>query len=509
MLRAMKHARRATRVLGSLAALVAVAAACGTTSSSSTPDQPKLPVTFPKDFRFGVATIAYQSEGTIQKNGGRVDSNWSEWEDLGKVDEGQHNDRGNGFFDRWTVDLDLAAGIGANAFSYSLDWARIEPEEGVFDEDEAARAVAIVSDMKQRGLRPMIILFHWVSPAWVQSPKSGVDMLAAPDQRFVDAFIPFVEHMVPKLAGLVDDWVTFEEPISILGGEYLAGEHPPGHVLDIPGATNALKNLMYLNARTYHRVHDLDTIDADGDGTSAWVGFENLTIEIVPLNPDDPDDQKAAKHIDYIANHQFLSAVVNGDVDLDMDGVPESHDDSLAHTLDFIGMNYYQRARVEAGGPFANIAPLYATPLYDVRQYDPTLPHGDDYCEISASGLRVVMDAYQKYHLPLMVTENGMMDPGDTQRPYYTMQHLYEIANAIRDGLDVRGYYHWTISDNFEWAHGTDYKEGLFAVDFGDPAFPRRRLRSADLLAKIATARGIDNATWSEFALAKYPPGKP
>ena len=140
-------------------AVVAVAAACGTS-----PSYPKLPVAFPPGFRLGVATVAHQSEGTIQKNGAIAQSNWSQWEDMGKIAEGQTNLRG-GFFDHYDVDLDLAAGIGANALSYALDWARIEPQPGVFDADEAARAVNIIADMQQRGLRPTVILFHPVGVA--------------------------------------------------------------------------------------------------------------------------------------------------------------------------------------------------------------------------------------------------------------------------------------------------------------------------------------------------------
>jgi len=108
-----------------------------------------------------------------------------------------------------------------------------------------------------------------------------------------------------------------------------------------------------------------------------------------------------------------------------------------------------------------------------------------------------------------MVTENGMADADDDQRPYYTLQHLYEIANAIRDGIDVRGYFHWTISDNFEWAYGTDYKEGMFKVDFGDPSFPRTRTNTADLFSKIGAAGAITHDIWSQYALSSYPVGIP
>lgn len=498
----MPHAR-----IWSALALALLAIGCGKAApqSSST----KLPVTFPPDFRLGFATIAYQSEGDVTLDGGRVDSNWSEWEDLGKVADGETNPRGNGFFEHPEVDLDLAASIGSNAFSYSLDWAKIEPAEGVFDEAEAQHEVEVIKAIRARGMRPMVILFHWETPAWVQSPKTGVDLLAQDDGTFVAKFLPFVDYMVPKLADQVDDWVTFEEPLSIILGEYVAGEHPPGHVLDLPDAEIAWKNLIYLSARSYQHVHQLDTVDADGDGVAAWVGMENLAIDIEPLDPNKQADVNAARHLDYIANHDFLNAVIHGDLDLDMDEKVEGHDDSIANTLDFVGLNYYQRLRVESGGDFGSLKPIDATPLYDVRQYDPSLPHGDDYLEISAAGLRKELEDYARYKLPMMVTENGMADADDDQRPYYTLQHLYEVANAIRDGYDVRGYYHWTISDNFEWAYGRTLKEGVFQVNFDDPSFPRTRTRSADLFSKIAHARGIDKDIWAEYGLANYPVGIP
>ncbi|MHB8418024.1 MAG: family 1 glycosylhydrolase [Myxococcales bacterium] len=489
-----------------IALLACAAAAC---QNGPQPSSTKLPVSFPKGFRLGFATIAYQSEGDVTADGGRVDSNWSEWEDMGNVAGGQKNQFGNGFYQSYDVDLGLAAGIGANAFSYSLDWAKIEPQEGVFDDAEAAHAVAVVSDIRKHGMRPMIILFHWETPAWVQSPETGVDMLASTDQSFVNAFLPFVDYMVPKLAAQVDDWVTFEEPLSIILGEYVSGEHPPGKLLDIPDATNAWKNLMYLNARTYQHVHQDDTVDADGDGIAAWVGMENLAIDIEPLDPGNPDDVAAAKHVDYIANQDFINAVTKGDIDLAMKGRPQSNDPTLANTLDFIGLNYYQVLRVEGGGIFGSLDPIDATPFYDVRQYDPLAPHGDDYLEISAAGLRKEIEAYASYHLPLMVTENGMADADDDQRPFYTLQHIYQIGNAIRDGFDVRGYFHWTISDNFEWAYGLDLKEGVFQVDFGDPSLPRTPTHTSVLFSKIAAANGIDTDIWGQFGLATYPVGIP
>ena len=138
----------------------------------------RLPIHFPPLFLFGFATVAYQSEGTIKADGGRVHSNWSEWEDMGKVKGEQRNPGGNGFFSRYTEDLDRSASLGATAFSYAIDWARLEPEPGQFDDVELQRVVDLITAMRNRNLRPLIVLFHWVTPYWVQSPKSGVDLLA-------------------------------------------------------------------------------------------------------------------------------------------------------------------------------------------------------------------------------------------------------------------------------------------------------------------------------------------
>jgi len=324
-----------------------------------------------------------------------------------------------------------------------------------------------------------------------------------------------LDQVVPPLAGLVDDWVTFEEPYSIIASEYLIGEHPPGHVLDLSSAFHALVNLMYLHARIYRRVKALDNLDADGDGVPARVGFENLAVESVPLDPHNPEDVQAAQRMDYIINHQFLTGIWQGDIDLDFDGralspdtdPPERHDPELERTLDFIGLNYYQRIRVEAGGALKNLKPIYATPLIDVREYDPTVPHSDMYQEISAPGLRTMIEEYSQYGLPLLITENGEADADDDQRPFFLLEHLYTVGRALADGYDVRGYYCWTISDNFEWASGTGPRFGLFSVDFSKPDFPRTRTRSADVYNAAAQKRRIDQDLWDTWSLPSYPPG--
>src|SRR5205814_3982599 len=115
------------------------------------------------------------------------------------------------------------------------------------------------------------------------------------DRAFVDAYLPLLDVIVPPLAGLVDDWVTFEEPYSIIGGEYLAGIHPPGRLLDLASGNRALVNLMYLNARVYRRVKELDQQDADGDGKATFIGVENLAFEVLPVDATKSEDVRAAQ----------------------------------------------------------------------------------------------------------------------------------------------------------------------------------------------------------------------
>ena len=475
---------------------------------------PVLPAVFPRNFQFGFATVGYQSEGALRANGSKVASNWSEWEEMGKIDRGQTSDHGCGFLGGYEAELDRAVALGATSFSYAIDWARLEPAPGRFDKAELKRIVAIVKAMRARKLKPLIVLFHWVTPAWVQSPKTGVDLLSRPDRAFVDAFLPVVDYVVPALAPLVDDWVTFEEPWTIVGGGYIEGVHPPGHHLDFAAGKRALVNLMYLNAGVYHRIHKLDTLDADGDGVAAFVGFETIAVDPVPMRLKRAADIDAAARVDYVANRHFINAITKGVVDMDFNIETEKQTDAfkervpeLEHTLDFIGINYYQRIRVEGGGILGPLSPVKGTPHIDTREYDRDAPHSDMYEEIAPDGLRRVIEELAAYKLPLVITENGISDARDDRRPCYLLEHLYTVARAIADGYDVRGYYFWTLSDNFEWNLGVDARYGLFSVDFSKPDLKRTRVRSADLFEAIARTRRIDRTLWDKFTLPAYPIG--
>lgn len=471
-------------------------------------------VRFPEGFLWGTASSAYQVEGAAAADGGTAASNWSDWEAADRIRGGQRSGRGAGFREMYEEDLDRAVGLGSNAIRIGIEWARIEPQDDVWDEAELEHYAAVVRAARTRGLQVMVTLYHWVVPQWIQHPSARppVDLLASDSDAFETAFEDFARRVAGRLAADVDLWVPLNEPFSVLSAGYLNAEHPPGGVLDMEGAQKAAVRFIFGHARAARAIREADTLDTDGDGSPALVGNAAVASTFHPKNPDDPQDVFAAGRISYIVNDVFIEAWTSGRLDVDMDGdfddagtvPPEGTYADLAGTLDWIGVNFYGPARVEAG-VFAGAAPLHGMPLLDVDRYDPLLPHNEMGREISAPDFLETLRLYDRWGLPLYVTENGISDSGDTQRPFYLLEHVRVVGRAIAEGIDVRGYLHWSLTDNFEWSYGFTERFGLFRVDFGDPALPRTENASARLYREIATRGGIDQALWDEWKLDRYP----
>jgi len=298
----------------------------------------------------------------------------------------------------------------------------------------------------------------------------------------------------------------------VLSAGYLAGEHPPGKLLDLEGAQQAAVRLIFAHARAAAAIRELDLADADGDGEPARIGHAAVANPFYPKDPSNPADVFGAERISYIVNDAFIEAWTSGRLDVNLDGdfddadttPPEGRFDELAGTLDWIGVNYYGPGRVEAG-VFAGSEPLHGMPLLDVARYDPSLPHNEMGREISAAAFLETLRMYARWGLPLYVTENGIGDSTDAQRPFYLLEHVRAMGLAVAEGIDIRGYLHWSLTDNFEWSYGYGQRFGLYAVDFGDAALPRTERPSAGVYRSICAANGIDQALWNAWALERYP----
>jgi beta-glucosidase/6-phospho-beta-glucosidase/beta-galactosidase len=274
------------------------------------------------------------------------------------------------------------------------------------------------------------------------------------------------------------------------------GSFPPGVVLDTKRAFLYAAGEVNGHAKCFDAVHANDTADADGDGKPALVGPVAHQRVVEPADPSEPDDVAAADHVRYINNLWFLNAVVKGDVDVDVDGKMDGPNDragdpALVRRADWIGVNYYTAVLASAHSGIVLPSPVNAAITPDHLPTD--RPKTDFVWDIVPTGLVTVLIEAKAYGLPMYVTENGLADASDANRPRFLAEHLYQLGVAIQTkGVDVRGYFHWSLYDNFEWANGFCPKFGLYAID---PATRARIARpSADLYRRLVLAGRVTRA---------------
>ncbi len=534
-MRTVKLSLRATLCCGGV--LAVLGASCE--PPAPTPKIGFRAVTFPADFAFGTATAGWQNEGDEGAHG-PVKSNWSSWMAKGKAIGDQTNPRGNGFFTNYVDDIGRAKALGLDTFRLSLDWSRVEPEPGVFDEDELAHFDDVLTAVRAANMKPVLTLYHWTVPVWVQNTDAAagpvVDLIATNDHAVVDAWEEFVRAVIPRVKDKVDTYTVLNEPLSMVVVGYINATFPPGVFFDIPKATSFGINLAYMQARAFDVIKQLDDVDADGDGVESFVGLTMTANEIYPEDPANEQEQLSAESLNYVYNDWFIQALTTGQLDVDLNGevdpdantVPaEGLVPELAGRIEFIGVQYYGPVLTKELALLNDTAPLYGLPLTDVAEYtDPQAklhPHNGMGREISASGFQDTLRRYAQWDLPLIVTENGTTtnrrpvyddtvggplpapEIDDAQAAMFVVTHLWEVGRAIHRGVDIRGYYHWTLADNYEWVQGTLQRFGAYRVDFNDVTLPRTLTPMGEALRDVVSARGIDAAIWKLWVDAKFP----
>jgi beta-glucosidase/6-phospho-beta-glucosidase/beta-galactosidase len=415
-------------------------------------------------------------------------------------------------------DFDLAKSLGLNTFRIGIEWARIEPERGQWDQEAIEHYREMIRAMRKRGLMPVISLNHTTLPLWILTPPSkfakriGQNLLPPPlkhiplgdppssdpywkslrgweNNETVEEFIRYVETVVLELKDQVDYWITIGEPVaSIIGGGYIAGLWPPGFFLDGDRAKIVLHNLIEAHVQAYNKITSLDDIDADGDGLPNRVGFSHLMMEVVPAEPSKilgmttKDNTEAAKNFAYFVNDYFINAVINGEEDLNyLNTLQRSNKDSETFIIhkdwknkaDFIGVDYYRRVYLY----YSNIVSLSSArfvggaPINDLN-IETNQPHGilnDLGWEIYPKGLyNLIMQIKTQWNKPVLITENGIADKSDRYRAPFIVAHLDNVKQAIENGADVIGYLHWSFMDNYEWLdnYRLEGKFGLFSIEF-------------------------------------------
>lgn len=420
-----------------------------------------MPTRFPDGFRWGTATSAYQVEGN--NTGG----DWWQWEQApGRIRGGDRSGLACDWWRRAERDFDLMAGIHQNAARLSVEWSRLEPHPGRWDEAAEARYREMLGGLRQRGIEPLVTLNHFTLPQWVADRGGWLW------DGIVPAFAAFTSRFVRAAVPLVDFWITVNEPVGYLISAYLQGRFPPGRANPL-AFVRALRASVRAHAAAYRAIHDAQP--AARVGVSAY------------LRPVQPVDQRSSLHrwlarrLDHALNWMHLDALRSGDL-VGPGGlhiqVPEA-----AGTLDFVGVNYYTRTRIVFDLRRPRTFFVRADRPYGVEMSDA------DYGEVYPDGLLAMLLEVRRYGLPVYITENGLPDGDDDLRPRFITDHLLRVAQAISEGSPVRGYYHWSLIDNFEWADGWGLRFGLYALD---PLTQVRTPRpSAALYGEICRQNGL------------------
>jgi beta-glucosidase/6-phospho-beta-glucosidase/beta-galactosidase len=420
---------------------------------------------------------------------------------------------GPGFFELFDQDIGRAHDeLHNNALRLSIEWSRIFPKS-TFDTsgNEALRAIAsrdaldyyhaVFAALRSRGMKPFVTINHYTLPDWIHD-AIGCNLLFitcakkgwADREKIVPEIAKYAGFVADEFGGEVDDWATLNEPFSaVVIPSYLAPSpdrsNPPGAHLHVGTAKDAMVAMIEGHARMYDAVHAADTKDADGDGIAAKVGIVYNMQAVAPLTSS-KEDTAAADDARYFMNEMFLNGVARGDLDRDWNGNVE-HRDDLAGRLDFIGVNYYARY-------FAQAVPLEQTlgaGLISTKiTFNFVTPKIDWHY---ATGIKEVLHEASQYGVPLVISETGVDDGAGTLSAAWVAQTLGNVRQALKEGVDVRGYYYWSLMDNYEWNHGPTMHFGLYAVDPNDK---HRIARDAvRVYGEIAKAGAISNDLAARF----------
>jgi len=422
---------------------------------------------FPEGFVWGVATASYQIEGAVAEDGRRP-SIWDTFSHTpGAIDGDDNGDVACDHYHRWEADLDLIAGLGIPAYRFSLAWPRVMPDGVTLNPAGLDFYDRLVDGLVARGIAPLATLYHWDLPQALDDGP-GAGWL---DRSVADRFAEYAHVVAQRLGDRVVGITTLNEPWCSAYLGYAKGEHAPGR---------RDNGEAYVAAHHLNLAHGLgaQAVRAAAPGVPLSV---TLNLHQVVAGSADPADVAAAEHVDLIANRIFLDPMFRGSYPEELFeqtahltdwSFVRDGDTEIAHQpLEFLGVNYYNPMRV--GAPVAGGG---AVPGTDRAVGLPTPgPHTIMDWPIVPSGLTdLLLRVARDVDVPMMVTENGLAchdrvvdgRVADDERIAYLDEHLGAVHDAIAGGADVRGYYAWTLLDNFEWAWGYDKRFGLVHVDF-------------------------------------------
>jgi len=402
----------------------------------------KVKLKFPKNFLWGAASSAYQTEGN------NINSDWWVWERSinrlamlkaqGKNSEEYFSGEACDFYNRYDEDFSLASHLSHNAIRIGIEWARIEPQEGVFDESVFQHYEQILQSAKYHGLQIFLTLHHYTNPLWF-AKKGG--FLKKENLAY---FVDYAHHAVERLGQYVDFWVTVNEPELYATQGFAVGIFPPG-IKGILPPFRVVNNLI----EAHKQISGFIKIHANKPVSMAF--------NLLDFQPSGFLGELAVRLVRYIINGYIMVRVID--------------------YCDYIGVNYY----------FHHHLSIFGVRKRSLHDHERT----DRGWGIHPEGLERVLLSLKRFNKPVYILENGLADAKDQKREKYIKDHLYFVHRAIEQGVEVKGYLYWSLTDNFEWEEGFWPRFGLIEIDRS--SLLRRKVRfSAIKYAEICRDNSFD-----------------
>ena len=383
---------------------------------------------FPAQFYWGSTTSAHQVEG------GNV-NDWTEWEKANaerlakeackKWQPWQREKFPEMFkpenyisglacdhYNRYEKDFDIVKSLGHNAHRLSIEWSRIEPEEGKFDEKEIEHYRKVILALRQRGIEPFVTLWHWTNPLWIR------DLGGWENKKTIEYFLRYTDKVLQSLKN-VQFWITLNEPEIYSSDSYLTGVWPP-QKKNLISYLAVIKNLIKAHKKVYKIIKKISP--------QAQIGIAKNNIYF-EANKNKAINIVLKKFIDWWWNFYFLNQIKN--------------------YQDFIGLNHYFHNLINYG--FGKNEKKVVS---------------DMNWELYPEAIYFVLKDLKKYNKPIYITENGLADAQDKKRKWFIEEIFKNVAKAIKEDVDVRGYFYWSLLDNFEWNKGFWPRFGLVEVDY-------------------------------------------
>ena len=398
-------------------------------------------IQFPHNFFWGAATSAYQVEGNNRN------ADWWEWEKSSGV---QPSGQASRHYELYRQDFDLARELNHNAHRLSIEWSRIEPQEGEFSQKELEHYQEVILSLKERNIEPIVSLHHFTNPIWFAK-------LGGWAGRDADKyFLRFAQKVVDTLADKVRFWVTINEPMVYMYYSYILGDWPPQEK-SYSKARRVKDNLAIAHVKAHRIIHE---IYKKKNLAPCYVSIAQNMQAFVPCQPS-LKNRLAVFLRDRQFNFSFLERLIR------------------CNSLDFIGVNYYTRQLVDAESwSFKSLM------LDTCKKNHHPLRKNSMGWDIYPQGLFDLLIRLKKYKLPVFILENGICTGNDFLRWDFIAEHLKKLKDAMDQGVNCLGYIYWSLLDNFEWDKGFAPRFGLIEVDYNTCS--RKIRESARNFAQVA-----------------------